>query len=75
MKKLLFLQLTLISLFISTTGITQEISPYILVGESPNSLDETEKTVNDKMRAAGFEKCRYHNLAGGIVALHIGYKV
>ena len=55
MKKLLLLQLTLISLFISTISIAQEISPYILVGESPNSLEETEKTVNDKMRAAGFE--------------------
>lgn len=25
------------------------------------------------MEAAGLERCRYHNLAGGIVALHIGY--
>lgn len=24
---------------------------------------------------AGFERCRYHNLAGGIVALHIGYRL
>jgi len=23
---------------------------------------------------AGFERCRYHNLSGGIVALHIAYK-
>jgi len=27
------------------------------------------------MRDAGFERCRYHNLAGGIVALHVGYKI
>jgi demethylmenaquinone methyltransferase/2-methoxy-6-polyprenyl-1,4-benzoquinol methylase len=27
------------------------------------------------MRAAGFERCRYHNLATGIVALHIGYRL
>ncbi len=26
------------------------------------------------MRAAGLEGCRYHNLSGGIVALHRGYK-
>lgn len=26
------------------------------------------------MQDAGFERCRYHNLAGGIVALHVGYK-
>jgi len=55
MKKFLFLQLSLIILFLSTTGIAQEISPYILVGESPNSLEETEKSVSDAMREAGFE--------------------
>ena len=27
------------------------------------------------MQAAGFERCRYQNLAGGIVALHIGYRI
>ena len=27
------------------------------------------------MEEAGFERCRYHNLAGGIVALHIGYRL
>jgi demethylmenaquinone methyltransferase/2-methoxy-6-polyprenyl-1,4-benzoquinol methylase len=27
------------------------------------------------MEDAGFERCRYHNLAGGIVALHIGYRL
>ena len=27
------------------------------------------------MQSAGFERCRYQNLAGGIVALHIGYRV
>ncbi len=27
------------------------------------------------MQEAGFERCRYHNLAGGIVALHIGYRI
>lgn len=26
------------------------------------------------MREAGFERCRYQNLAGGIVALHTGYR-
>ena len=29
----------------------------------------------EMMREAGFERCRYQNLAGGIVALHIGYRV
>ncbi|MEX0975763.1 MAG: bifunctional demethylmenaquinone methyltransferase/2-methoxy-6-polyprenyl-1,4-benzoquinol methylase UbiE [Woeseia sp.] len=27
------------------------------------------------LQAAGFERCRYHNLAGGIVALHVGYHI
>ena len=27
------------------------------------------------MQDAGFEKCRYHNLVGGVVALHVGYKI
>ena len=27
------------------------------------------------MQDAGFERCRYHNLLGGIVALHVGYKI
>jgi demethylmenaquinone methyltransferase/2-methoxy-6-polyprenyl-1,4-benzoquinol methylase len=26
------------------------------------------------MREAGLEDCRYHNLSGGIVALHRGYR-
>jgi ubiquinone/menaquinone biosynthesis C-methylase UbiE len=25
------------------------------------------------MESAGLEDCRYHNLSGGIVALHIGF--
>ncbi|MEE3236571.1 MAG: bifunctional demethylmenaquinone methyltransferase/2-methoxy-6-polyprenyl-1,4-benzoquinol methylase UbiE [Pseudomonadota bacterium] len=27
------------------------------------------------MKDAGFDRCRYHNLSGGVVALHVGYKV
>ncbi|MDH3750595.1 MAG: class I SAM-dependent methyltransferase, partial [Gammaproteobacteria bacterium] len=27
------------------------------------------------MQDAGFERCRFQNLAGGIVALHIGYRI
>jgi demethylmenaquinone methyltransferase/2-methoxy-6-polyprenyl-1,4-benzoquinol methylase len=33
--------------------------------------DELLKMMTD----AGFERCRYHNLAAGIVALHIGYRL
>lgn len=34
-----------------------------------------QETLKTMMEAAGFERCRYHNLAAGIVALHIGYRV
>jgi demethylmenaquinone methyltransferase/2-methoxy-6-polyprenyl-1,4-benzoquinol methylase len=34
-----------------------------------------QETLLELMQSAGFERCRYHNLAGGIVALHIGYKI
>jgi demethylmenaquinone methyltransferase / 2-methoxy-6-polyprenyl-1,4-benzoquinol methylase len=33
-----------------------------------------QDTLRDMMAAAGFEDCRYHNLTGGIVALHRGWK-
>jgi demethylmenaquinone methyltransferase/2-methoxy-6-polyprenyl-1,4-benzoquinol methylase len=31
-----------------------------------------QATLADMMRAAGFDEARWHNLAGGIVALHVG---
>jgi demethylmenaquinone methyltransferase/2-methoxy-6-polyprenyl-1,4-benzoquinol methylase len=33
-----------------------------------------QETLLAMMREAGLEGCRYHNLAGGIVAVHRGYK-
>ncbi|HEU4604385.1 MAG TPA: bifunctional demethylmenaquinone methyltransferase/2-methoxy-6-polyprenyl-1,4-benzoquinol methylase UbiE [Steroidobacteraceae bacterium] len=33
----------------------------------------TQEALLEMMRVAGFEQCRYHNLTGGIVALHRGY--
>ncbi len=33
-----------------------------------------QDTLRDMMLAAGFARCHYHNLAGGIVALHVGYR-
>ena len=33
-----------------------------------------QETLLQMMRDAGFEKTSYHNLSGGIVALHRGYK-
>ena len=34
-----------------------------------------QETLKSMMQEAGFERCRYHNLAAGIVALHIGYRI
>jgi demethylmenaquinone methyltransferase/2-methoxy-6-polyprenyl-1,4-benzoquinol methylase len=33
-----------------------------------------QETLLGMMQEAGFERCRYHNLSGGIVALHIGFR-
>ncbi len=33
-----------------------------------------QDTLKGMMETAGFEDCTYHNLTGGIVALHVGYK-
>jgi demethylmenaquinone methyltransferase / 2-methoxy-6-polyprenyl-1,4-benzoquinol methylase len=33
-----------------------------------------QETLLSMMRAAGLEDCRYHNLSGGIVAVHRGYR-
>ena len=34
-----------------------------------------QETLKGMMQSAGYERCRYHNLAAGIVALHIGYRI
>jgi demethylmenaquinone methyltransferase/2-methoxy-6-polyprenyl-1,4-benzoquinol methylase len=50
-------------------------------GESYRYLAESirvhpdQETLLAMMQAAGFDRCRYHNLAAGIVALHIGYRL
>lgn len=34
-----------------------------------------QETLLHMMKEAGFERCRYHNLSGGMVAVHIGEKL
>ncbi len=34
-----------------------------------------QQTLLEMMRAAGLEACRYHNLMGGVVAVHRGYRI
>ena len=55
-----------------------------LVAKDPDSyqylaesirVHPNQDTLKAMMEDAGFERCRYHNLAAGIVALHIGYRI
>lgn len=55
-----------------------------LVADDPDSyqylaesirMHPDQETLQSMMEDAGFERCRYHNLAAGIVALHIGYRI
>ncbi len=55
-----------------------------LVADDPESyqylaesirMHPDQETLKTMMEDAGFERCRYHNLAAGIVALHIGYRI
>ena len=34
-----------------------------------------QETLKTMLETAGFERCTYHNLTGGIVAVHSGYKL
>jgi demethylmenaquinone methyltransferase/2-methoxy-6-polyprenyl-1,4-benzoquinol methylase len=38
-------------------------------------MHPNQETLLEMLRTAGFEQARYHNLSGGIVALHRGYKI
>ena len=38
-------------------------------------LHPNQETLKSMMEVARFERCRYTNLAAGIVALHIGYRI
>jgi demethylmenaquinone methyltransferase/2-methoxy-6-polyprenyl-1,4-benzoquinol methylase len=37
-------------------------------------MHPAQEPLQEMLRAAGLEGCRYHNLSGGIVAVHRGYK-
>jgi len=34
-----------------------------------------QETLLHMMQAAGFERCEYHNLSGGVVAVHVGFRL
>ena len=54
--------------------ITQDSESYRYLAESIR-MHPDQETLKTMMENAGFEQCRYHNMTGGIVALHTGIKV
>jgi demethylmenaquinone methyltransferase/2-methoxy-6-polyprenyl-1,4-benzoquinol methylase len=54
--------------------IANDAESYQYLAESIR-MHPDQETLKAMMEAAGFEKCEYHNLTGGIVALHRGYKI
>ena len=53
--------------------VADDESSYQYLAESIR-MHPNQETLFQMMQDVGFEKCRFHNLAGGIVALHIGYR-
>ena len=53
--------------------VAKDEDSYRYLAESIRRFPDQE-TLTQMMREAGFDACRYHNLTGGIVALHRGYK-
>lgn len=54
--------------------VAQDEDSYQYLAESIR-MHPDQDTLMTMMSDAGFERCRYQNLAGGIVALHIGYRL
>ena len=54
--------------------IANDADSYRYLAESIR-MHPDQETLLGMLRAAGFERCRYQNLAGGIVALHSGYRI
>lgn len=54
--------------------IADDADSYQYLAESIR-VHPDQETLKSMMEDAGFERCRYHNLAAGIVALHIGYRI
>jgi demethylmenaquinone methyltransferase/2-methoxy-6-polyprenyl-1,4-benzoquinol methylase len=54
--------------------VADDADSYQYLAESIR-MHPNQETLKAMMQDAGFERCRYHNLAAGIVALHIGYRI
>lgn len=53
--------------------VAQDEASYRYLAESIR-MHPDQETLKGLMQDAGLEDCRYHNLSGGIVAVHRGYK-
>jgi demethylmenaquinone methyltransferase / 2-methoxy-6-polyprenyl-1,4-benzoquinol methylase len=53
--------------------VAHDADSYRYLAESIRMFPD-QATLTTMMRAAGFEGCRHHNLTGGIVALHRGWR-
>jgi demethylmenaquinone methyltransferase/2-methoxy-6-polyprenyl-1,4-benzoquinol methylase len=53
--------------------VAQDEASYRYLAESIRKFPKQQELV-EMMQAAGLEGCKYHNLTGGIVALHRGYR-
>jgi len=54
--------------------VARDAASYRYLAESIR-MHPDQETLLGMLHAAGFEQARYHNLTGGIVALHRGYKI
>ncbi len=54
--------------------VTKDEDSYRYLAESIR-MHPDQETLRDMMQQSGFERCDYHNLTGGVVAVHRGYKI
>lgn len=54
--------------------VADDADSYRYLAESIR-MHPDQDTLLGMMQEAGFERCRYNNLSGGIVALHVGYRI
>jgi demethylmenaquinone methyltransferase/2-methoxy-6-polyprenyl-1,4-benzoquinol methylase len=54
--------------------VAQDAASYRYLAESIR-MHPNQETLLEMLNAAGFAQTRYHNLTGGIVAVHRGYKI
>lgn len=54
--------------------IADDADSYRYLAESIR-MHPNQEELKAMMQESGFERCRYHNFAAGIVALHVGYRI